>query len=148
MDNIPGNTSYVPDKTSALPIEHHGHSLLYEIPKTDKVRTFETGATRSQDKGRPDYEGYLSPLVIERFGEYMLKHQVQSDGTIRSSDNWQRGITLDSYIKGAFRHFMHWWQRHRGWPVRDPHAAADVEEDICALIFNCQGYLHEILKRK
>ncbi len=112
------------------------------------VRTFSTGATRSPDHGRPDYEGYLSSLVLERYGEYMLKHQIQSDGTIRTSDNWQKSMPLGSYIKGAFRHFMHWWQRHRGWPVKDPRAAADIEEDICALIFNCQGYLHEILKRK
>ena len=27
-------------------------------------RVFETGATRDTDAGKPDYEGFLSPLVI------------------------------------------------------------------------------------
>lgn len=112
------------------------------------IRKFETGATRSQDAGRPDYEGFLSPLVIERFGEYMSKHRRQADGSLRDSDNWQKGMPLASYMKGAWRHFMHWWQRHRGWPVRDPLAAKDIEEDLCALLFNVQGYLHELLKKK
>ena len=112
------------------------------------MRLFESGATRASDANRPDYEGFLSPLVIERFGEYMNKNRKQTDGTLRDSDNWQKGIPLAAYMKGAFRHFIHWWTRHRGWGVRDPLAAVDIEEDICALIFNAQGYLHELLKAK
>ena len=110
------------------------------------MRTFETGATRNTDEDRPDYEGFLSPLVIERFGEYMSKHRVQADGALRSSDNWQKGIPLSVYIKGMWRHFHHVWLRHRGWKVRDPKAAADIREDLCALIFNAQGYLHTLLE--
>ena len=112
------------------------------------VRVFETGATRSTDANRPDYEGYLSPLVIERYGEYMTEHRLQPDGTIRDSDNWQKGLSFDSYMKGAFRHFIHWWQRHRGWHVKDQLAGKNIEDDLCALIFNASGYLHETLKKK
>lgn len=114
----------------------------------DAVRKFDTGATRSPDTNRPDFDGFLSPLVVARFADYMNKHRKQSDGQPRDSDNWQKGMPLASYMKGGWRHFMHWWTRHRGWKVEDPHASMDIEEDICALIFNAQGYLHEILKAK
>lgn len=108
----------------------------------NKIRTFDTGATRDQDQTKPDYEGYLSPLVIKRFGEYMTKHRVQADGTLRDSDNWQKGIPLDAYMKSGFRHFMDWWTAHRGGTPAEP-----VEEALCALFFNVQGYLHETLKK-
>ncbi len=110
------------------------------------IRTFETGATRSGDSGRYDPEGFLSPLALERFCEYMNKHRRQADGTLRDSDNWQKGMPLISYMKGMWRHLLHLWQRHRGWTVTDPGAAANIEEDLCAIIFNAQGYLHELVK--
>jgi len=112
------------------------------------VRRFETGATRSDDAGRYDPEGYLSPIALERFCEYMNKHQKQPDGSIRPSDNWQKGIPIDAYMKGIWRHFMHLWIRHRGYAVQDTMAAENREEDLCALLFNVQGMLHEILKEK
>jgi hypothetical protein len=112
------------------------------------VRLFDTGATRSPDAGRYDPEGFLSPLSIERYCLYMAKNQVQSDGTLRSSDNWQKGMPIASYMKGMWRHFLHLWTRHRGYAVQDPKAAADAEEDLCALLFNVQGMLHEIVKAR
>ena len=112
---------------------------------TRKMRTFEGGATRDSDHDKPDYEGYLSPSVIKRFGQYMLKHQQQADGSIRASDNWQcgQGIPQDAYIKSAFRHFMDWWRGHRTDGITD---LGDFEDSMCALMFNAMGYLHEHLK--
>lgn len=107
------------------------------------VRTFETGATRDTDDTKPDYEGYLSPLVIERYGEYMLKHQIQSDGTKRPGDNWQKGIPKEAYMKSGWRHFFDWWMEHRGLPSRE-----GLEDALCALMFNTMGYLHEHLKMR
>lgn len=112
------------------------------------VRKFDTGATRSADTGRYDPEGFMSPIVIERFSEYMNKHRKQPDGSIRASDNWQKGIPRETYVKGMWRHFLHLWTRHRGFQVQDPMAAADIEEDLCALLFNVQGMLFEVLKDK
>lgn len=112
------------------------------------VRKFDTGATRSADTGRYDPEGFMSPIVIERFSEYMNKHRKQPDGSIRASDNWQKGIPRETYVKGMWRHFLHLWTRHRGFEVQDPMAAADIEEDLCALLFNVQGMLFEVLKDK
>ena len=34
-------------------------------PKTRKLEHFETGATRDTNLNKPDYEGFLSPLVLK-----------------------------------------------------------------------------------
>lgn len=106
------------------------------------MRQFKTGATRNDDSEKYDYEGFLSPLVIERFAKYMHKHRLQSDGKLRDSDNWQKGIPQDAYMKSGWRHFFSWWKGHRKLKADE-----DIEESICALIFNAQGYLHEHLKK-
>lgn len=108
-----------------------------------KIRSFDTGATRDSDEGKIDFEGFYSPTVVNRFGEYMTKHRKQSDGSLRSSDNWQKGMPKDQYMKSGFRHFHDWWSQHRGLEGKD-----ELEESICALIFNAQGYLHELLKER
>jgi hypothetical protein len=112
----------------------------------NKLRSFETGATRSPDTGRYDPEGFLSPIVLERYCEYLNKHRIQSDGTVRASDNWQKGIPLEVYAKGLQRHNLHFGIRHDGFAPNDPGAAADIEEDLCAVIFNAQGYLLELIR--
>ena len=108
-----------------------------------QIRQFSTGATRDTDTGKLDFEGFLSPLVIERFGEYMHKKRRLPNGDMRESDNWQLGIPQTQYVKSAHRHFLDWWKAHRGYSTR---SGDDIEDEICALIFNAQGYLHELLK--
>lgn len=108
-----------------------------------EIRQFDTGATRDTDNGKYDYEGFLSPLVLERYGEYMNKHRKQSDGNLRDSDNWQKGIPKTAYMKSGFRHFVDWWKEHRNITTKD-----GIEEALCALMFNTMGYLHEYLKEK
>jgi len=110
------------------------------------MREFDTGATRDQDETKPDYEGFLSPLVIARYGEYMHKNRVQADGTLRASDNWQKGIPLPAYMKSGFRHFVDWWRLHRQPATAETVDA--VEEALCGVLFNAMGYLHEILRRR
>ncbi len=107
------------------------------------MRQFGSGATRDTDNGKLDYEGFLSPLVLERYAQYMHKHRVQVDGSLRDADNWMKGIPLDVYIKSGWRHFMDWWMNHRGVKARE-----GLEEALCAVIFNSSGYLHEVLKKK
>ena len=113
-----------------------------------KMRTFDTGATRDDDASKPDYEGYLSPLVIIRFGKYMTKHRKQSDGRTRDSDNWQKGIPLAQYLKSLWRHMVDLWTMHRCIlvPENDQKEKDDIEDALCAIIFNASGYLHEHLK--
>jgi len=110
---------------------------------TSVMRTFETGATRDTDTNKIDYEGFLSPLVLERFGQYMHENRIQSDGQIRDSDNWQKGIPLNAYMKSLCRHFITMWANHRNAEVHEK----EMEDTLCALLFNVQGYLHEYLRK-
>jgi hypothetical protein len=108
------------------------------------MRIFETGATRSDDEEKVDFEGILSPLVLLRFGEYMLEHSIQEDGKRRASDNWQKGIPREEYLKSALRHVISWWGHHRN--PEGPQFSRDIEDTLCAVMFNVMGYLHESLK--
>lgn len=118
------------------------------------MREFETGATRSNLEGKPQYEGYLSPLVIWRFGQYMLEHQTQEDGKLRKADNWQQGMPLESYMDSMWRHFMDLWLIHRDYAAvvtgdtsRDnPKTGKRMQDALCALMFNVMGYLHESMR--
>ena len=105
------------------------------------VRTFATGANRDTDEGKLDYEGFYSPLVLERFAAYMDRHRSLRDGTIRDSDNFQRGIPLEAYMKSLLRHVLAAWKRYRGWDD------TDMQEHLCGVLFNTMGMLHELLKR-
>lgn len=111
------------------------------------MREFETGATRDTDDGKLDYEGFYSPLVMRRYAEYMDKNRVQADGAVRDSDNWQKGIPQDAYIKSAWRHFIEWWTLWR--KAKDEYVSTqEIETAVCALLFNVMGWLHEHLKVK
>ena len=112
-------------------------------PTGGKTRTFDSGATRDTEEGKIDYEGFVSPAVLRAFGEYMTKHQKQSDGTLRASDNWQKGIPLAAYMKSLWRHFMDVWTWHRGGKPRET-----VEDAFCGVLFNAMGMFHEYLKEK
>jgi hypothetical protein len=112
------------------------------------VRKFTTGATRDTDEGKLDFEGFLSPLVLERYAQFMHKNRFQSDGNLRDSDNWQKGIPLTAYMKSGWRHFFAWWKGHRACDFALVGNYPNVEDEVCALIFNANGYLHEILKAK
>lgn len=112
------------------------------------TRTFEGGATRDDDARKHDPEGYLSPLVLRRYNEYMHKHGTFQDEQ-RASDNWQSGFGLPVAMKSAWRHFQDWWSLHRSVPTEDfDGVPVDIEEAICALIFNASAYLHELLKQR
>lgn len=109
--------------------------------KSAVVRTFATGATRDTDTSKPDYEGFISPLVLEAFGAYMGFNRKLIDGSTRDSDNWQKGMPMPVYMKSGWRHFVDWWKFHRGMPIKE-----GVVFAICGLLFNAQGFLHEYLK--
>lgn len=126
---------------------HHGQSVMNPPMEAAKpaIRQFSSGATRDADTDKIDFEGFLSPLALERFGQYMHAKRRLPDGSYRDSDNWQLGIPIHDYMKSGWRHFRDWWRSHRGYPTV---SGDDIETELCALIFNAQGYLHEILKKK
>lgn len=103
------------------------------------MRQFKTGATRNDDSAELDYEGFFHPYVVETFARYMHENRTQADGKIRDSDNWQKGIDLDSYMKSGHRHFMDWWKEHRGEESRE-----GMEKALCGLMFNVMGYLYQM----
>lgn len=106
-----------------------------------KIRTFDTGANRNSDKGKLDYEGFLSPIVLKAYAEYMDKMRYLENGEYRDSDNWQRGIPESAYMKSMWRHFMDVWSNHRCVDARE-----DMITSLCGLMFNVMGMLHENLK--
>lgn len=107
------------------------------------MRDFKTGASRNDDSRQLDYRGFMSPIVLQRFAEYMQSHQLQADGKLRKSDNWKKGIPLDSYMSSGWRHFMDWYLENEGHHSRD-----GLEEALCGLLFNTMGYLHVVLEEE
>lgn len=107
------------------------------------IRQFASGANRNSDEGKLDYEGFLSPAVLEAYAKYMHKNRKLEDGTLRDSDNWQKGIPKDAYMKSMWRHFMDVWKDQRG--VETPE---DRITNLCALMFNVSGLLFEELKEQ
>jgi hypothetical protein len=111
----------------------------------NNLRKFETGATRSPMGDKLQYEGFLNPLVLKRFAEYMHKNKVQADGSIRAADNWQKGIPRASLIDSGTRHFLDWWLQHRGYSKQ---ADESLEEALCGVMFNAMAYLLDVLTEK
>lgn len=112
------------------------------------MRTFATGATRDTSVEKLDPYGFISPAVMYRFSEYMHKHRTQSDGSLRDSDNWKKGMPIMEYVRSLIRHTMDFWMAMSGTAPQYDKKVTDPEEIACAIIFNAQGFLHEVLKRK
>ncbi len=114
-----------------------------------QMRSFSGGATRSSQEGKPEFAGFLSPIVLRRFGEYMVKHQKQEDGTLRASDNWKSGFPRRVYIESLFRHFVDVWEEVTQDLIKANEGGtcdrAKLEEALCAMFFNVQGLLREVI---
>lgn len=123
---------------------------LDKLPETLKtmIRQFDTGATRDISDHKYDYEAFESPLVLNRFGAYMHKHRKQANGKLRDGDNWQKGIPNKEYVKSLFRHFFDVWAIMRGYNCVEPLGgkAIDLQDALCAMRFNVNGLLHNLLK--
>ena len=107
-----------------------------------KMRTFDTGATRGAETDKLDFEGFISPFALERYAQYLNEHRTQADGKQRASDNWQKGIPRDEYIKSLIRHAVEAWKAHR---VKST-TRKFLQDALCGIIFNAMGYLHEDIK--
>ena len=117
----------------------------------DKLKKYSTGATRnSNNQDKLDYEGFINPEVLFRFAQYMHKHRKQIDGSLRDSDNWQKGIPKQDYKKSLIRHTIDIWRLLRGWaPIDcDTGEPCNLEDLLCAVLFNANGLLFELLKDK
>lgn len=124
------------------------------------VREFATGANRDRVEGKPDFNGFLSPKSERRFAAYMNKNRRLSDGSLRDGDNWQLGIPLAVYAESFGRHAVEVREAIRdavdATGVKFARLIADappghptmlaIDEAMCALFFNVQGWLHERVK--
>lgn len=120
-------------------------STSFEAPPL--MRAFTGGATRNPEGDKFDYEGFINPEVLHAYGKYMHAHRKQRDGSLRDSDNWQKGIPLRAYIKSLVRHTIDLWRMDRGYIVFNPDTGEPhTKEELCAAImFNVMGYLKETL---
>lgn len=128
-------------------IGYRGRPFL-EMIMTESIRKFETGATRDTIQGKLDYVRALSPIVLQRYVQYLDAHRLQPDGNMRDFDNWKKGIPIDAYFSGLGRHFMAVWLLAQGFPAEDNHGPVTLEDSLSAIIFNASGWLHELLKIK
>jgi len=108
------------------------------------LRTFASGATRDTSDGKPEHWGFSSALVEKRYGEYMHSKRIQTDGKLRDSNNWKKGIPQWAYFHSLSRHTSDLKLIAEGFPgeANEP----DMEVVLCAMLFNVQGLLHEVLK--
>jgi len=107
------------------------------------MREFKSGATRNDNKNKLDFEGFLSPIVLEAYSKYMHKNRIQADGKLRASDNWQKGFGdnhLSVCMKSLWRHFLDLWKEHRGYKSRE-----GIDDAIGGILFNIMAYYHKIL---
>lgn len=113
------------------------------------MRKYTTGAIRDTNKGKNDYSRYFSPLVMKERGDYMRRHAVRSDGSIRPGDNWKNrfGETPKEHYDNCFeshcRHHLEFWLGHDGYLSRRQKIDA-----ICAMMFNLDAYLHVELEEE
>jgi hypothetical protein len=119
---------------------------LLGVTDSGELRTFSTGATRDTAEGKHEPWGFTSALAEQRFSEYMHKHRQQSDGQLRDSDNWKRGISLDAYKHSLSRHIQDLRLILEGHPEQA--RERDREEVLCSILFNVQGMLHETIKER
>lgn len=113
---------------------------LDEAEPVGKIVKYDTGATREADDEKLDIEGFLSPLVIEAYSQYMHFNRKLPDGSMRSGSDWQNGIPFNRLMRSMWRHFKDCWMEHRLWSTKEGRVFA-----LCGLLFNTIAYLHQVL---
>lgn len=107
------------------------------------MRKFQTGGIRDNDQDKIDYEGFLNPLVLQAFGEYMHKHRKTANG-LRASDNWQNFFGeehLSVCMKSLLRHTHDLWMFHRGYKGRET-----IDDALNGILFNTMAYYLKLLQ--
>jgi len=113
------------------------------------IRMSATGATRDTSTNKMEVVKYISPLFIEAFGKYMLKHQIQSDGSKREGDNWKKGFgetykeTRNICFDSLGRHFLDLWKEQDGFKSRD-----GIYEALGDIVFNTMAYWDALIKEE
>ena len=134
---------------AALDLYKQKQDLLRPVEdKIDAMRKFDGGATRATTQGKLDYVKALSPIVLRRYVQYLNEHRLQPDGSYRDFDNWKQGMPQAVYHSSGGRHFFDAWLLTEGYTAEDNHGPVDLEDALCAELFNIMGRLFEILDKK
>ena len=125
-------------------------SKLFTVAEqhAEKLRKFDTGAIRDTDSGKLSYSKGLSFLVLRRYLQYLGKHRTLPDGSVRDWDNWKKGIAPEVYRDSLTRHVADVNIVADGYSAEDNHGKCDLEDLLCAVMFNSMGWLYEILESK
>lgn len=110
---------------------------------SNKIRTFPGGATRDSSEGKNYYGGFISPEFIVAFGDYMTVHRKQSDGSLRTPDNWKKGMPPRECFESLLRHVMDIWLEMDGLESRD-----GLDEAFGGAMFNLQALWYNLNKEK
>ena len=110
------------------------------------LRTFSTGATRDTAEGKTEPWGFTSALAEKAYCEYMNKHRMQTDGELRDSDNWKKGIPLDAFYHSLGRHVLDLRLIWEGY--ENEARTGNLAEVLCAIKFNVDGMLHELVRKR
>lgn len=111
-----------------------------------KLRQFKTGATRNNADNKLDYEGFINPIVEWAFAQYMHKHRLLEDGTMRASDNWQLGIPQQELMKSAHRHWQDLRLIQRDYTVGENGKVVSKLDALLGLKFNVDAMIFDELK--
>lgn len=106
-----------------------------------KIRTFESGATRDNNTNKRDVMGFTSAVADKLYCDYMHEHRFQSDGTIRPSDNYKKGIPKEAVTESLGRHALDLRLIDEGYSGRESEVAT-----LCAMRFAIDNRL--IIKAK
>jgi hypothetical protein len=101
------------------------------------IRKFSTGAVRDTDTDKPNFPECFSYLAFWRYGQFMKKASAKY-----GENNWQKGITKDSYKQSLMRHLVRYLANEQG-------ARLELDTDhLSAALFNLMGLMHEEEKEK
>jgi len=105
------------------------------------MRISPTGATRDHAL-KPEHFKFFSPRSFHAYTEYMFGKRIQPDGALRDANNWANGMPRDWYVQSGGRHWM-----DVVYHLSDCSelATEDLETALCAMMFNVQALLHEVL---
>lgn len=114
-------------------------------------RTFETGAFRDTSNHKLSYLRHLSPVVLRRYVTFLHKHRQMPDGSLREPDNWKLGMPKREWAESLLRHMWDFWAVSEGEDILRPETDSEpqnLQDLLCAIMFNAQGYLNELIKEE
>lgn len=106
------------------------------------MRKCKTGATRDDIEGKFEYFKFFSLPAFHAYASYMHEKRIQPDGRLRDADNWQKGMPREWYASSMVRHLLDVQYHHQNFETL---SKEDLKTALCALLFNVQAYLHEVM---